>query len=207
MQAGSRLGSPVFAPGRLALTQLLRLIARFCAALPSPAVRADVYFPKRKDTFRRRPFCFVTFNRLEDAQVGRAGLHAAARRILEEQCAPSPHAPALLGAAACLLQPCLHRFGTAQRAAATPGWAPSCPSCSCPAACSPCARPAPCVLFLQRALAESPMNICGIPIKQLNLVEDRADYYKHRHNGGWANQGVLTGVRGRMGGCCRGEEC
>ena len=25
------------------------------------------------------------------------------------------------------------------------------------------------------------MNICGIPIKQLNLVEDRADYYKHRH--------------------------
>ncbi|PSC71688.1 RNA-binding Musashi-like protein 1 isoform B [Micractinium conductrix] len=60
----------------------------------------DVYFPKRKDTFRRRPFCFVTFNRLEDAQ---------------------------------------------------------------------------------RALAESPMNICGIPIKQLNLVEDRADYYKHRH--------------------------
>ncbi|KAI7839501.1 hypothetical protein COHA_006768 [Chlorella ohadii] len=61
----------------------------------------DVYFPKRKDTFRRRPFCFVTFNRLEDAQ---------------------------------------------------------------------------------RALAESPMNICGIPIKQLNLVEDRADYYKHRHH-------------------------
>ncbi|KAL4420684.1 hypothetical protein ABPG75_010340 [Micractinium tetrahymenae] len=60
----------------------------------------DVYFPKRKDTFRRRPFCFVTFSRLEDAQ---------------------------------------------------------------------------------RALAESPMNICGIPIKQLNLVEDRADYYKHRH--------------------------
>ncbi|EFN50834.1 expressed protein [Chlorella variabilis] len=60
----------------------------------------DVYFPKRKDTFRRRPFCFVTFNRLEDAQ---------------------------------------------------------------------------------RALAESPMNICGIPIKQLNLVEDRSDYYKHRH--------------------------
>ena len=38
----------------------------------------------------------------------------------------------------------------------------------------------------QRALAESPMNICGIPIKQLNLVEDRADYYKHRHNGACA---------------------
>jgi hypothetical protein len=27
------------------------------------------------------------------------------------------------------------------------------------------------------------MNICGIPIKQLNLVEDRADYYKHRQQG------------------------
>ena len=26
------------------------------------------------------------------------------------------------------------------------------------------------------------MNICGIPIKQLNLVEDRSDYYKHRHH-------------------------
>lgn len=66
---------------------------------------ADVYFPKRKDTFRRRPFCFVTFVRLEDAQ---------------------------------------------------------------------------------RALAESPMNICGIPIKQLNLVEDRSNYYAHRHQGACA---------------------
>lgn len=68
----------------------------------------DVYFPKRKDTFRRRPFCFVTFARLEDAQ---------------------------------------------------------------------------------RAVAESPMNICGIAIKQLNLVEDRSDYYKHRHT---AAQGALV---------------
>lgn len=74
---------------------------------PTPLSPADVYFPKRKDTFRRRPFCFVTFSRLEDAQ---------------------------------------------------------------------------------RALAESPMNICGIPIKQLNLVEDRADYYKHRHQGGWVGR-------------------
>ena len=46
---------------------------------------------------------------------------------------------------------------------------------------SPPLAPAP--LLPQRALAESPMNICGIPIKQLNLVEDRADYYKHRHTG------------------------
>lgn len=43
----------------------------------------------------------------------------------------------------------------------------------------PLAKPPP--TLAQRALAESPMNICGIPIKQLNLVEDRADYYKHRH--------------------------
>ena len=79
-----------------------------CLPPPPPLPRADVYFPKRKDTFRRRPFCFVTFNRLEDAQ---------------------------------------------------------------------------------RALAESPMAICGIPIKQLNLVEERADYYRHRHH---AEQGALV---------------
>ena len=85
-------------------------------ASASPLPAADVYFPKRKDTFRRRPFCFVTFARLEDAQC---------------------------------------------------------------------------------AIAESPMNICGIPIKQLNLVEDRADYYKHRHNGApWSGFGFgLVQVR------------
>jgi hypothetical protein len=40
--------------------------------LINPLFPADVYFPKRKDTFRRRPFCFVTFVRLEDVQVGAA---------------------------------------------------------------------------------------------------------------------------------------
>eukprot|EP00887_Chlorella_sp_A99_P007211 scaffold2.g7211.t1 len=60
----------------------------------------DVYFPKNKHTFRRRPFCFVTFATLDAAQS---------------------------------------------------------------------------------ALAESPMNICGIPIKQLTMVEDRMDYYKNRN--------------------------
>lgn len=84
-------------PRHLHTTRFRRVPPLLCSA---PA--ADVYFPKRKDTFRRRPFCFVTFARLEDAQ---------------------------------------------------------------------------------RAVAESPMNICGIAIKQLNLVEDRSDYYKHRHTG------------------------
>jgi hypothetical protein len=38
----------------------------------------------------------------------------------------------------------------------------------------------------------------GIPIKQLNLVEDRSDYYKHRHQGehGWAVAGAWSGGAG-----------
>ena len=40
----------------------------------------------------------------------------------------------------------------------------------------------------------------GIPIKQLNLVEDRSDYYKHRHQGeqggGWVGAAVPGGAGG-----------
>ncbi|KAG7675276.1 hypothetical protein Ndes2526B_g08144 [Nannochloris sp. 'desiccata'] len=33
----------------------------------------------------------------------------------------------------------------------------------------------------ERALAESPLSICGIPIKNLTMVEDRDTYYKEKH--------------------------
>ncbi len=33
----------------------------------------------------------------------------------------------------------------------------------------------------ERALAESPLNICGIPIKNLTMVEDRDAYYRIKH--------------------------
>ncbi len=33
----------------------------------------------------------------------------------------------------------------------------------------------------ERALAESPLNICGIPIKNLTMVEDRDAYYRTKH--------------------------
>jgi len=60
----------------------------------------DVYFPRHKKTMKRRPFCFVTFDRLEAAQS---------------------------------------------------------------------------------ALSESPLNICGFPIKNLTIVEDRDKYYHDKH--------------------------
>ena len=60
----------------------------------------DVYFPRHKKTLKRRPFCFVTFDRLEAAQS---------------------------------------------------------------------------------ALSESPLNICGFPIKNLTIVEDRDKYYHDKH--------------------------
>lgn len=60
----------------------------------------DVYFPRHKKTLKRRPFCFVTFEKLECAQ---------------------------------------------------------------------------------KALAESPLNICGFPIKNLTMVEDRDKYYHDKH--------------------------
>eukprot|EP00890_Picochlorum_soloecismus_P001567 jgi/Picsp_1/2410/NSC_05871-R1_heterogeneous nuclear ribonucleoprotein a1-like len=60
----------------------------------------DVYFPRHKKTLKRRPFCFVTFERLEAAQS---------------------------------------------------------------------------------ALSESPLNICGFPIKNLTIVEDRDKYYHDKH--------------------------
>ena len=33
----------------------------------------------------------------------------------------------------------------------------------------------------ERALSESPLNICGIPIKNLTMVEDRDAYYRTKH--------------------------
>lgn len=45
----------------------------------------------------------------------------------------------------------------------------------------------------ERALAESPLNICGIPIKNLTMVEDRDAYYRTKH----ANtRAALIQVRG-----------
>lgn len=130
--------------------------------MPPSLHPADVYFPKRKDTFRRRPFCFVTFNRLEDAQVrGAAGPRRAA-----------PPASACTPVSSCGWRLCAARICCGALVLS-----PRCLLWHAPALA--CAHHLP--LLLQRALAESPMNICGIPIKQLNLVEDRSDYYKHRH--------------------------
>ena len=42
------------------------------------------------------------------------------------------------------------------------------------------------------ALAESPLNICGIPIKNLTMVEDRDKYYKEKHAA--AQQALLTAL-------------
>ena len=44
----------------------------------------------------------------------------------------------------------------------------------------------------QRALAESPLSICGIPIKNLTMVEDRDKYYKDKQEA--AQQALLTAL-------------
>lgn len=44
----------------------------------------------------------------------------------------------------------------------------------------------------ERALAESPLNICGIPIKNLTMVEDRDKYYKDKHAA--ARQALLAAL-------------
>lgn len=48
----------------------------------------------------------------------------------------------------------------------------------------------------ERALAESPLNICGIPIKNLTMVEDRDKYYKDKHE---AAQAALMSALNSMG--------
>lgn len=42
------------------------------------------------------------------------------------------------------------------------------------------------------ALSESPLSICGIPIKNLTMVEDRDKYYKEKHSA--AQQALLTAL-------------
>jgi hypothetical protein len=44
----------------------------------------------------------------------------------------------------------------------------------------------------ERALAESPLSICGIPIKNLTMVEDRDKYYKEKHAA--AHQALLIAL-------------
>jgi hypothetical protein len=44
----------------------------------------------------------------------------------------------------------------------------------------------------ERALAESPLSICGIPIKNLTMVEDRDKYYKEKHTA--AHQALLSAL-------------
>jgi hypothetical protein len=48
----------------------------------------------------------------------------------------------------------------------------------------------------ERALAESPLHICGVPIKNLTMVEDRDQYYKEKHA---AARHALMGALHRMG--------
>ena len=44
----------------------------------------------------------------------------------------------------------------------------------------------------ERALDESPLNICGIPIKNITMVEDRDKYYKDKHAA--ARQALLSAL-------------
>ena len=123
----------------------------------------DVYFPKNKHTFRRRPFCFVTFVTLEAAQ--RALAESPMNICGEEprQLVPGSRMGCSLGSG--------HQLGWHTRASwrllGAAARRDSCGGLTCDLTCdlTPCPHP----------------PSTGIPIKQLTMVEDRMDYYKNRN--------------------------
>ena len=153
----------------------------------------DVYFPRHKKTLKRRPFCFVTFACTEVRARGAPQPPQAGRRR-----------------AACSAVGFL--------AGALQGGAAGGAACACSGAAAALGPSAPCLAGVQltaaaplraasqpqaaeRALAESPLNICGIPIKNLTMVEDRDAYYRTKH----ANTRAALLQVGGAGGRCAGR--
>lgn len=56
----------------------------------------------------------------------------------------------------------------------------------------------------ERALSETPLNICGIPIKNVTMVEDRDKYYKEKHEA--AQQALMAALTSLGAAGCVGPE-